>query len=54
MYSAFERIINHSWVQGDSMQQYIVYACCVCIIIFSVVFIDLIYRIFSHFWRGGK
>lgn len=54
MYSAFERIINHSWVQGDSMQQYIVYGCICLIIILTVCFIDLIYRIFSHFWRGGK
>lgn len=54
MYDIIERIIAHSWTNGDSMQQYIVYGCVCLIIIYSVVFIDLIYRIFSHFWRGGK
>lgn len=54
MYDILERMINHSYVQGDSMQQYIIYGCICVIIIYSVVFIDLTYRIFSHFWRGGK
>lgn len=54
MYDILHGIIDHSYTTGDSMQQYIIYGCIVVIIIFSVVFIDLIYRVFSHFWRGGK
>ena len=54
MYDILNRIIDHAYTTGDSMQQYIIYGCISIIIIFSVVFIDLIYRIFSHFWRGGK
>lgn len=54
MYDIISGIIDHSYVQGDSMQQYYVYTCCCLIIILTVVFIDMIYRVFSHFWRGGK
>lgn len=54
MYDILNRIIDHAYTQGDSMQQYIIYGCVCIIIIYSVVFIDLVYRIFSHFWRGGK
>ncbi len=53
MYDLIELIIGHTWqsnYSGD--QQYIYYCCCGLIIIFTVVFIDLIYRVFSHFWRG--
>lgn len=52
MYDIIESIIGHTWQSnytGD--QQYIYYACIALIIIFAVVFLDLIYRVFSHFWR---
>lgn len=51
MYDLIEAIIGHVWTSGDSSQQYIYYVCCVLIVIFTVVFIDLIYRVFSHFWK---
>lgn len=51
MYDLIEAIIGHAWTTGDSSQQYIYYACIVLIVIFTVVFIDLIYRVFSHFWK---
>lgn len=54
MYDVIARIIDHQYTTGDSMQQYIIYGCVCLIIIFSVVLIDLVYRVFSHFWRGGK
>lgn len=54
MYDIIERIIDHSYIQGDSLQSYYIYTCCVLIIIFTVVFIDMVYRVFTHFWRGGK
>lgn len=53
MYDVVEGIISHAWQSnytGD--QQYIYYTCAALIVIFAVVFIDLIYRIFSHFWRS--
>lgn len=51
MYGIIDNIINHNWVTGSSDQQYIYYICGAIIVILVVVFIDLIYRVFSHFWR---
>lgn len=51
MYDIVSGIINHDWYSGSSEQQYIYYICGSLIIIFSCVVIDLIYRVFSHFWR---
>lgn len=52
MYDIISQIIDHTWTTGDSAQQYVFYVCCALIIIFSVVIIDLVYRIFSHFWHS--
>lgn len=52
MYNIIEQIINHSWTTGNNDQSYIYYICGSLIVILTVVFIDLIYRVFSHFWRG--
>lgn len=55
MYEIVDGIINHAWLtQNAGAQQYIYYICGCLIVIFSVVFIDLVYRVFSHFWRGKK
>lgn len=55
MYDIIYQIINHPWESGySSDQQYIYYICGCIIVILLVVFIDMVYRIFSHFWRGGK
>lgn len=51
MYNIINQIINHVWATNDSMQQYIVYTCCVLICVLTAVFIDLVYRVFRHFWR---
>ena len=55
MYDVVYNIIGHVWESGTSynstQQQYIYFVCGCLIIIFSVVFIDLIYRVFRHFWR---
>lgn len=55
MYNLIYDIIDHVWQTGSnyssSEQQYIYYICGVLIIVFVVVFIDLIYRVFRHFWR---
>ena len=51
MYDIIENLINHNWVTGTSDQQYIYYICGALIILFTCVIIDLVYRVFSHFWK---
>lgn len=51
MYDIIYGIIDHQWTTGTSEQQYIYYICGVLIILTFCVLVDLIYRIFSHFWR---
>lgn len=54
MYDLIKQIIDHTWESNNyntTEQQYIYYICGVLIIVFVVVFIDLIYRVFRHFWR---
>lgn len=54
MYDVIKEIIAHTWdtsSYSSSEQQYIYYGCICLIIILTVVFVDLIYRIFRHFWR---
>ena len=55
MYDLISNIINHVWQTGTNVnsteQQTLYYICGSLIIIFAVVFIDLLYRIFRHFWR---
>lgn len=54
MYDIIYEIIGHTWNTGDSSQQYIFFTCAALIIILTVVFIDMIYQVFSHFWSGKK
>lgn len=52
MYEVIENIINHTWQSNyTSDQQYIYYIAGTLIVIITVVIIDLVYRIFSHFWK---
>lgn len=51
MYDIVQQIINHNWITDSKDQQYIYYIVGALIIIFVVTFIDLVYRIFRHFWR---
>lgn len=51
MYDIIENLINHNWVTGTSEQQYIYYICGSLIILFTCVIIDMVYRVFSHFWK---
>ena len=52
MYDLISGIIDHNWVtQNAGDQQYIYYIAGCLIVILTVVFIDMIYRVFSHFWR---
>lgn len=53
MYEVIEQIIAHSWQSNyTSDQQYIYYIAGAVIILLVVVFVDMIYRTFSHFWRA--
>lgn len=54
MYDLIKEIISHTWdtnSYSNTEQQYVYYICGVLIIVLVVVFIDLIYRVFRHFWR---
>ena len=53
MYNIIDQIIDHQWINdyGNTEQQLIYYGCIVLIVILTVVIIDLIYRVFRHFWR---
>lgn len=52
MYDIISQIISHSWIsQNAGEQQYVYYICGALIILLTIVFIDLIYRVFLHFWR---
>lgn len=53
MYDVIKDIIDHSWItQNAGDQQYIYYIAGALIIIFAVVFIDIIRDIFRSFTRG--
>lgn len=52
MYQIIQQIINHTWVTGSSDQQYIYYICGALIVLFAVVFIDMIRDVFRGFFRG--
>lgn len=55
MYDLIKSIILHNWDTQNyntTEQQILYYICGTLIIILVVVFIDLVYRTFSHFWRG--
>lgn len=54
MYDLIKEIILHTWdtsSYSSSEQQIVYYICGVLIIVLTVVFIDLAYRVFRHFWR---
>lgn len=52
MYDLIVDIIGHDWVSNYSGdQQYIYYIAGAVIVILLVVIIDLVYRVFSHFWH---
>lgn len=51
MYDIISQIIDHNWTTGSSDQQYIFYICGSLIVVLTAVFVDMIYRVFSHFWH---
>lgn len=52
MFDIIQDIIDHTWItQNAGDQQYIYYIAGALIVVLTVVFIDLVYRVISHFWR---
>lgn len=51
MYDIINQIIGHTWATNDNMQQYIIYICGIVLPVLLAVFIDMVYRVFRHFWR---
>lgn len=51
MYDIISQIINHSWTTNTSEQQYIYQGCIIVIAVLLAVTVDLVYRVFRHFWR---
>lgn len=54
MYDLIYDLVDHAYVTGDSAQQYIFYICGALIIVLTAVTLDMVYRVFSHFWNGRK
>ena len=54
MYDLISGIIDHHYVTGDSMQNNIIYTCCILICILVVIFADAIRSVFSRFMFAGK
>ncbi len=54
MYDLIAELIEHSYVQGDSMQQYIIYIAGSLIVVLTAVFLDTVCRVFYHFLSGGR
>ena len=53
MYDIISNIIDHTYItSGANEQQYIYYICGALIILLTVVFVDMVYRTFSHWWRA--
>lgn len=53
MYDLIYNLIGHSYVQGDSLQQYVMYITGAAILIITAMFFDVVIRLFSNFWKRG-
>lgn len=51
MYDLISSIINHPYT-GAAGDDFIYAVASTLIVIVTICLIDLIYRVFSHFWRG--
>ena len=52
MYNIVSNLIDHAWIsQNAGEQQYIYYICGALIVVIFAVLVDLVYRVFRHFWR---
>lgn len=51
MYDLLEQIINHNYVQGDSMQQYLTYGSILLAVVSLVGFVRIMIDAIRSFWR---
>lgn len=52
MYEIVDSILNRVWLSPIELEeQFVSFICGALIIIFFVVIVDLVYRVFSHFWK---
>ena len=54
MYDLISGLIDHNYVTGDSMQQYVIYISGALIVVLTAVVLDTVCRVFYHFLSGGK
>lgn len=51
MYDLLEQMINHNYVQGDSMQQYLIYGSILLAVVSLVGFVRIMIDVIRSFWR---
>lgn len=51
MYDLLEQIINHNYVQGDSMQQYLIYGSILLAVVSLIGFVRIMIDAIRSFWR---
>lgn len=54
MYDLIYELLDHAHIQGDSMQQYVIYIAGSLILVLTAVFLDTVCRVFYHFLSGGR
>lgn len=54
MYDMIWSMIDHTYTTGDTMQQFIIYTCCVIICILVIAFTDAVRTVFSRYMYAGK
>lgn len=51
MYDLLDQIINHNYVQGDSMQQYLINGSILLAVVSLVGFVRIMIDVIRSFWR---
>lgn len=51
MYDLLDQIINHNYVQGDTMQQYLIYGSILLAVVSLVGFVRIMIDAIRSFWR---
>lgn len=51
MYDLLDQIINHNYVQGDSMQQYLIYGSILLAVVSLIGFVRIMIDAIRSFWR---
>lgn len=54
MYDIIYNLIGHTFSDSASAETLILSVCCVVIVLFLCVCLDLIYRLFNNFWKVFK